>query len=337
MQILGRPIAIAGLMALLTAAGCATMTGRHRADSDSEATKGIVATQRTALVHYAPSFGAPVVLTVPADTRLDWLENQERNGFYRVGGPKGSIGWIRQADLKILQRTVITGVVAQAACANTLDQCSLRGCAAENSPDALSNTLKHHIPAGSAALLSFDDFASLQQQADSAVGSGHQIPVADRSLLADLAVTNGTVSEGDAVRLVGFLAPDGTGPHANSSGESVNCGLTKSANNDFHIPVTADTSTSEFDSIVVEMIPQERPDEWTVKMLKSVQTKHKQVWIEGNLFYDGKHRVNADSSNPIGGQPKRFTLWEIHPVTKFLVCEQTDCDPADESAWQAPQ
>jgi hypothetical protein len=272
---------------------------------------------------------------VPADTKLDWLENQERNGFYRVGGAKGSIGWIREADIKILQQTVLTSFVAQAACATTLDQCPVNGCAAVQSAGGLDNTLKHHIPTGSATLLSFDDFANLQQQANDSVGSGHHVPVAERPLLADLSFASGTISEGDAVRLVGFLAPDGTGPHANSSGESVNCGLTKSANNDFHIPVTADTSASEFESIVVEMIPQDRPSEWTIKMLRSVQTKHKQVWIEGNLFYDGKHRVNADEDNPIGGQPKRFTLWEIHPVTKFLVCEQADCDPADETEWHA--
>jgi hypothetical protein len=30
--------------------------------------------------------------------------------------------------------------------------------------------------------------------------------------------------------------------------------------------------------------------------------------------------VNNDPNHPIGGQPKRVSLWEVHPITKFFVC-----------------
>jgi hypothetical protein len=41
---------------------------------------------------------------------------------------------------------------------------------------------------------------------------------------------------------------------------------------------------------------------------------------------------------PIGGQPKRFSLWEIHPVTSVKVCKKikiSQCDPDRASDWKA--
>jgi len=321
-----------GMSATLT--GCITALVSSSSEDEETAVKGVVRTERTAAIRYAPALGAPVLQSVPAGTKLDWLANQSSNGFYRVGASKGAIGWIKIADVTIEQQKVLSGFVAEAACATTLSECPERGCAAAGSPDALSNTLKHHEPSGSAVVLTFDDFDSLQSQADSAVGSGLHIPVADRAALTNLSVSNGKVSEGSAVRLVGYLVAEGTGPHPNSSGESVNCGLKGSASNDFHIPVTSDPDRSEFEGIVVEMKPQDRPAKWTIAALKAAQKAHQQVWIEGNLFYDGQHRVNSDSANPIGGQPKRFSLWEIHPVTKFLVCDKQTCNAADETDWR---
>jgi hypothetical protein len=322
-----------GMSSALT--GCLLMSDSSSSENEEAAVNGVVRTERTAAIRYAPALGAPVLQSVPAATKLDWLANQTSNGFYRVGASKGAIGWIKIADVTIVQQHVLAGFVAEAACATTLAQCPVRGCAAAGSPDALSNTLKHHEPSGSAVLLTFDDFDSLQSQADNAVGSGLHIPVADRAALANLSVASGTVSEGSAVRLVGYLVAKGMGPHPNSSGESVNCGLTGSASNDFHIPVTSDPGRSEFEGIVVEMKPQDRPAKWTIPAMKAVQKAHRQVWIEGNLFYDGQHRVNSDSAHPMGNQPKRFSLWEIHPVTKFLVCDKPTCDSSDEADWRA--
>jgi hypothetical protein len=38
------------------------------------------------------------------------------------------------------------------------------------------------------------------------------------------------------------------------------------------------------------------------------------------------------------GQPKRFSLWEIHPVNSLKVCKKTkvsQCDPERASDWKA--
>ena len=328
---------LVAITVLLTA--CATVPPMTSSVSEDEAaaTQGMVVTQRSVSIRYAASFASPVVATAPANTPLYWLGNQQKNGFYRVvGKDKGTAGWVRAGDVQVTKKLIISGFESAAACATELSQCSENGCAAEGSPDGVSNTLKHHIPsAGSATPISFDDLAALQQQAGDAVGTGIHIPPESRSALSNLPVANGTVSEGDAVRVIGYLTTDGTGPHPNSSGESVNCGLKGASNNDFHIPVTADPDNSEFEAFVVEMIPQHRPDSWTVANLKAAQAQKQQVWVEGNLFYDSVHRVNADPNNPLGGQPKRFSLWEIHPVTKFLICRKDKCSSADEQDWSS--
>src|SRR5579859_1055383 len=270
---------------LVVLTGCATVPRAPSTENEEAASQGLVTTQNAAVLRYSPSFSAPVIQKVPANTQLYWLGNQQRNGFYRVvSRDKGTAGWIRATDVRVAQQTVFSGFQAFAACATTLDQCDARGgrgCAAEGSPDAASNILKHHVPnSATATTLSFDDLANLQQQADNTVGTGVHIPPSDRSALSNLSVSNGTVSEGDAVRVVGYLVAEGTGPHPNSSGESVNCGLKGPDNNDFHIPVASDPSASEFEGVVVEMIPQSRPTNWTIAKLKSVQANHQQIWVE---------------------------------------------------------
>jgi len=72
------------------------------------------------------------------------------------------------------------------------------------------------------------------------------------------------------VRLVAFLS-EGT-PHANS-GESVNCNLKREDNNDLHVSVTETKNGSEFDGIVVEMIPQDRPANWTSNEVETLRGK----------------------------------------------------------------
>ena len=58
-----------------------------------------------------------------------------------------------------------------------------------------------------------------------------------------------------------------------------------------------------------------------------------QVLVIGGLTYDNEHMVNKNSAHPNGTQPKRMSLWEIHPITEFLVCDVTSCDPTKKSEW----
>jgi hypothetical protein len=59
--------------------------------------------------------------------------------------------------------------------------------------------------------------------------------------------------------------------------------------------------------------------------------------IEGALLYDNMHVTNGDANNPLGGQPKRFSLWEIHPITSVKVCKKaasSQCDPDRPADWK---
>ena len=85
----------------------------------------------------------------------------------------------------------------------------------------------------------------------------------------------------------------------------------------------------------MEMIPQNRPPEWSLSNLTQVESNQQLVMVTGGLFYDNIHRVNGDPNDPQRGQPHRYSLWEVHPITQFVVCTKADnsCDPARPGDW----
>ena len=207
-------------------------------------------------------------------------------------------------------------------CARDLASCPMSGCEEEGSPHALGNTIKRTVPqAGTPIKLTFDDFSQLQDQATAKVGQNRDLTqeLRDRLRGLNLASSSQTVSEGDLVELTGFLIglPNRPGP---SGAESVNCRFTGVKNVDFHIPMAPNADDTEFAGIVVEMIPQDRNEGWTTKKLKRTARESRPVIVRGQLFYDNKHLVNDNPDEVRPGHPKRFSLWEIHPVTTMLVC-----------------
>jgi hypothetical protein len=211
----------------------------------------------------------------------------------------------------------------------------VNGCAEAGSDHALFNQTKRRVPAAdSPTMIDFADLASLQDQADSLVNQGEELTAADRTRLNSLTVANGTVGEGSLVRITAFLATGPLKPHANT-GESVNCRIRKAANNDFHISIVQTAQGTEFEGIVVEMIPQGRPAGWTLAKLVKLQQQRRRVLVTGALFYDNEHFINPDPNNDINGQPRHFALWEVHPITKFQVCGDAsgNCNPNADSDW----
>ena len=212
--------------------------------------------------------------------------------------------------------------------------CPINGCSPPDSAHGLFNQTKRRFPGtGTPRLLSFADFDSIQTQATSLVGQGVDLPATERNKLQNLQVSQGTVREGSLIMISGFIA-QGLDPHPNS-GESVNCRRTAVADNDFHISLAARADQDEFAGIVIEMIPQNRPAGWTLAKLKTLKTQGRRVLVLGALFYDNAHVVNADPENPLSGQPRRFSLWEVHPITGFFICQKADnsCNPAVPGDW----
>jgi len=222
-------------------------------------------------------------------------------------------------------------------CFKPLSSCPLRGCAKDDTPDAFSNISKHNLdPSGEVKTLSFGDFEDLQAQVEKKFdGKYATMTKPDRTRLRNLTAGGEKVGEGSLVQIVGFIAvkPEKSKPHANSSGESVNCRLPGTDNNDFHISLTPKAGGSEFEGIVVEMIPQKRNENWTTQRLVKAEQENRAVRVKGQLFFDNHHKVNNDPANNIGNQPKRMSLWEIHPITEFEVCTKSSCD-ANDSSWK---
>jgi len=322
------------LVACFPAAGIESGDGLRAVAAAPGADEDLIQTLSDAAVRSAPNAAAEVLFTVPAKTDLTWVVHDERDGFYRaIRRGKGPHGWIRSTDVVVTHEHAHATKVH--ACVAQLDACPAFGCAEKDSPEGRANELKRaKPPLGVPVTLSFDDFLQLQREADARVGQGPMdLTLSQEAALAAIPVGPGEVGQGSLVRVVAFIARGGEGLHANSSGESVNCMLKKDLDNDFHIPVVRSAGDSEYQGIVVEMIPQQRPAAWTIEALKKLQADGTKVWVEGGLSYDKVHFVNADPAHPIKDEPDRMSLWEIHPITKFLVCRKDSCDPNFEQDW----
>jgi len=103
-----------------------------------------------------------------------------------------------------------------------------------------------------------------------------------------------------------------------AAGEAVNCNIPGNDTNDIHIVLLKDPNDDECLSTTAEMSPHYRPADWTPENLNA-STGHP-VRVQGQLFFDGSHTPCSGSSRP---NPKRASLWEIHPVYSVEVCSQT--------------
>ncbi|MBV9240703.1 MAG: hypothetical protein JO314_01740 [Acidobacteria bacterium] len=137
--------------------------------------------------------------------------------------------------------------------------------------------------------------------------------------------------------------PNGTG-----EGESVNCkGLDNFAaesieNNDIHIVLGTPSEKDKCKSVTAEISPHYRPEAWrhfhnmpaseNDKVTGVDLSKIKLVRITGPLMYDASHEP-CTSSGP--GNPKRRSVWEIHPVYKLEVQTATGWESFEK--WYSEQ
>jgi len=234
------------------------------------------------------------------------------------------------------------------ACQPGLDACPESGCEEPGSPHALFNSIKRRATAAdgspikfaSAQAISFRTLALLQKKAVELVGEGETITAEQRQKLVAIRIGQHTYGEGVPVRVVGYLAPHSS--HAPASGvhaggiESVNCRLDKPEWKDIHIPLIPTLDSEECSGVVVEMIPQGRAahPNWTTQKLQALEHDKKPVLFVGPLFYDNEHRARPDCS-VTASQPKRMSLWEVHPVIEFYECEdESVCKPSAQKGWK---
>jgi len=146
-------------------------------------------------------------------------------------------------------------------------------------------------------------------------------PATDRAPLHAL-------GEGSLVTLQGFVKIA-----RQENKESVNCGThvaNADTNHDIHISIVESPSQEECAGVVVEMVPHHRPPSWNADNVQAVADDQLPVRVTGQLMFDSSH---TPCINGVGGagDPKRASLWEIHPVYKFELCPQGNC--SSETAW----
>jgi hypothetical protein len=137
--------------------------------------------------------------------------------------------------------------------------------------------------------------------------------------------------------------------------ESSNCQLDDDAqdeNVDFHIFIGFDGGIAEKirnhtaltpaekkqvtqESMIVEMTPHYRDTnhpEWTADAVKAA--KGKQVRVYGQLMVDNEHDVSGQdcAKDPRTANCWRASVWELHPVTDFQVCDGGNCT-ATSAGW----
>jgi hypothetical protein len=142
--------------------------------------------------------------------------------------------------------------------------------------------------------------------------AGGQLVPADRPFSA--AVERAIARfEGIAVTVTGFIAF----MNQRGSVEGTNCGFSGTANTDWHIALTAGHRDAEGEGLIVEPTPRftRRHTRWLRNSLwdrtGTSRSSDDSVRVTGFLFYDPDHARDLGS--------RRFTMWELHPVTRIEV------------------
>lgn len=173
--------------------------------------------------------------------------------------------------------------------------------------------------------LQFADYPKMQAAAEKALGGADYKPPTSRDALKKL-------GEGKLVRIVAYV--DRARYSDVDSGESVNCNDKGDIDNDVHIPLLAKPGEDECTSVTAEISPHYRPKAWTPENLNK-QTMP--VRITGQLLFDAEHHPCTKTKVE---EPKRQSVWEIHPVYKVELCsakKASDCVATDDSVWKPLQ
>jgi hypothetical protein len=209
-------------------------------------------------------------------------------------------------------------------------RCSAQGAGGE---EAEQNQAKNNFcAAGTPSPRTIGQLMTLQGQVEQnkainfgdADNPGMHGPTTDRAPLKAL-------GEGKLVQLNAFVISA-----TQEGAESVNCGTVFDQEpnpdlfHDIHISLVATQQlatsanttakeANECQGIVSEMVPHHRPPEWTADNVNKVAANHLMVRVTGQLFFDSSH-VPCAQGKEVRTNPRRISLWEIHPIYKFEVC-----------------
>ena len=302
---------------------------------------------RQSNVREKPSKKSAKLESLKPNSEIRVIIAKPKNGYLYVlygDGEQGYVYYKNVATPKDFAKNKNLNLLAepQWLCPYTFADCPLSGCAKPNDTGkALFNRVKRGKDIDDMVPLSidFNDLENMQTEMGKRLKLGSVNYEVNRVGLKNLRVKNGVVSESSLVRIVGYIPMTKTndGLKAGSRSESVNCKSIKDFEKDIHIPLARKSNSTLFEGIVIEMIPQGRSQNWNLKNLRKIQREGKKVMVVGGLFYDNEHLIYNKPEPVLHGHSKRFTIWEIHPVTKFFICNRPDnsCNETSMNGWVA--
>ena len=217
--------------------------------------------------------------------------------------------------------------------------------------DPYLNFLKDQIPGAAlarTAVLGQGDFQSLEGKIPQGITKKNH---------SKFALQLAPLGEGNIVTVFAYLFfAEDTGKTASakpSIGETCNCQLRLPGSYDFHIglgfdktlaaqirkskkqPAHGGPTTMGKTSVVAEMTPHTRGPNWT--LARVISLRGQQVKVVGQLTLDNEHLNAKDDCGFPGAAAScwRSTVWEVHPVTQFYVCNlSSGCNASSpDSAW----
>ncbi len=230
----------------------------------------------------------------------------------------------------------------------TLDDCHENyptGCTKAQKPryDAFLNYLKNQTPKPTSKPLKTvtqQDFKALDEQLPDGLKKGNNGEYAQE--LAKL-------GQGNIYALVGYLYLIQV-----TGAESTNCQLDnkQEEQTDYHIHIGFDPAVAnnlregtsvvqkelQQTSVIVEMTPHYRAwhqPKWTSDLVKRFLGR--QVKVVGQLLADTEHAIAKDNcAHPHAVKDKcwRASIWEIHPVIEFYVCDNEALCAANSPTWR---
>ena len=305
---------------------CVAVSSVRAQDADAVTA---VAAKATAL-RSTPSLSSQARALAPGE-RLTVLKGEKSGAFIYASLTNGVEGWVPESDVSIRSWSnakLALGVnpAPPKACPTTLAACPDQGCTADPThhiDPGLNRVKNRAVKKTGAASISWADLVTLQTFVDNtlklATGFGTALTPAQRAALRQIPTKSGPLSEGDMVSLDGFISlPAGNtaNPHA-GGGESCNCGLSSAANVDFHVNIAPGANDDEFHGIVAEVTPRHRLAQFPLASITQLQTQRKRVRITGQLLLDNAHKIRRTPEENKFGNPPRFSIWELHPITSI--------------------
>jgi len=254
-------------------------------------------TTRDVHLRKGPSTSSEIITVVDSGTAVDSL--MRRRGWDRVQIPGGTKGWIYAHYLR-RGPAIVAGFSADTA-PSSFHNCALDGNVSPNGPN----------PAALKAL----------NVAKNRFTAAHDSDIDPSFTLAAVLAPGADDNRFDATKageLEGFVIDVMVG-----GVETVNCKATDPLFRDTHIEIADHLGADSTHRVIVEVTPRWRAEmqalgvDWTTQGLQSL--KGKRVKFRGWALFDVEHRGQAKNTAPANPKDWRATVWELHPVTSFVI------------------